>query len=180
MTGDVCYPLASPSGSLKWAELFSSDLTLSQALMVMSHSLLGLSPQLEPPCSENKSQVWPLTGNEPQTLGSLAWHLEAGLCGPFQLLVSYTGKLSRQASLLLLNCHSDSHGILSTAQEKGSSPRAVSQHSTRSPSLLQGPLDRPIGAHLPEGRQGKAGHLQGTDQFWKPFPRLLFSIYNHH
>ena len=46
MIGDVCYPLASPSGSLKWAELFSYDLTLSQALMVMSNSLLGLSPQL--------------------------------------------------------------------------------------------------------------------------------------
>lgn len=37
------------------------------------------------------------------------WHLEAELCGPFQLLVSYTGKHNRQASLLLLNCHSDSH-----------------------------------------------------------------------
>lgn len=46
MIGDVYYPLASPLGSLKWAELFSSDLTFSQALMVMSHSLLGLSPQL--------------------------------------------------------------------------------------------------------------------------------------
>lgn len=124
--------------------------------------------------------MWPL--NEPQAdsgefdvaSGSRTlWSLPAA--GQLHWQAQQTGiSTTVELSLRL------THVILITVQEKGNCPRVMSQHSMRSPSLPQGPLDRPIGAHLPEGRQGQAGHLQGIDQFWKPLPRLLFSIYNHH
>lgn len=137
MNGDVCYPLSSPSGSLKWAELFSSDLTLSQALMVMSHSLLGLSPQLEPPCSENKSQVWPLTGNEPQAdSGELGvapgsrtlWSLPAA--GLLHWQAQQTG-ISTTVELSLRLTRDTYH---STGERKQPSCHVTAQHKVAQPS----------------------------------------------
>lgn len=80
------------------------------------------------------------------------------------------------------NCHPRQSDTCETyhiiGEKKGACAHITAQHEAAQHS--QGPLDGTSGAHLPEGRQGLADLFQGTDPFWKPLPRLLFSIYNHH